>query len=212
MPKSFYIFLFVSFVALIPAFFDHGETWELLKFEKEKRCRHLLKLLALWIIPFSTIIGTIYLGFESKDAAMQERQHEVEYAGVTNQLYDATNDLAFAHRQIFGLSNQLTATAAQINIQSNALSAAKIKPIKQRIIDCLNSINPKIILSLKDGNTRFNAMIEQYRRSELEELSRDQEGAKYIHFLKNSGGSAEMTDGNTYRDTDFDLNPALLQP
>jgi hypothetical protein len=111
-PTSFYIFLVASFIALIPAWFDHGETWEEIKSgDKNKKCQNLMKLSALWIIPILTIIGTVYLGIESVASGRQEKRHEA--------------DLTSAHKDIFNLSNQVQQVSSEYNEATNALAQAK---------------------------------------------------------------------------------------
>jgi hypothetical protein len=89
--------LVASVIALITAYFDHGETWKEIK-TGNKKCQNMLKLLALWVVPIFTIIGTIYLGIESVISDRQEQQHKREYRDVTNRL--AVAETATQQRRI----------------------------------------------------------------------------------------------------------------
>lgn len=190
MPLSFWIFLVVCILSFIPSALDHGETWK--NFKSCNGCGKIkpaLRLFGIWVIPFLFLIATLLSGYE----------------GIRD-----TNEKKLQTDAVLGFSNQLNVAMHQINVQSNALAAAKIKPLKMRLIDCLNSINPQIIQYLKSGETRFTGSFESYKYSELEQFSQDPEGAKYIS-LHNDGGSGIMADGRTMRNAHFELNPELLK-
>ena len=92
---------------------------------------------------------------------------------------DATQT-AQSHR-LLQTQSQLTNAFHQIAEQSNMLAAARIKPFKDRLIDCLNAINPSIVRHLKTGrNIRFSAMVPMWQKNELENLSAESEACEYM--------------------------------
>jgi len=72
MSLSFWIFLIVSLVSMVPCFLDHGETWRSYKNEQfitdPKRGKILLKLILLWGIPALFLIATVISCFESAES------------------------------------------------------------------------------------------------------------------------------------------------
>jgi hypothetical protein len=134
-PTSFYIFLVASLIALIPAWFDHGETWaEIKSGEKEKRCANVIKLMALWIIPFLTIIGTLYLGLESIESDDNEKIRDQVVVGLSNQLSVTTLQLNVQ-------SNQVRQVASKYNAATNALAVAQ-----SAVVEAANTESNNLVL------------------------------------------------------------------
>jgi hypothetical protein len=163
-PTSFYIFLVASFIALIPAWFDHGETWEEIKSgDKNKKCQNLMKLSALWIIPILTIIGTVYLGIESVVSDRQEKRHEA--------------DLTSAHKDIINLSNQVQQISSEYNEATNALAQAK-----QTAVEASNAINNANIAVLQN----LNRHLSNDQKNQLLKTIRPYPKLKFFFFLADS--------------------------
>lgn len=202
MPTSVYIFLVGSILAFLPAYFDHGDTWrELRDTEQKRRKRGLfVKLCALWAIPILGLVGTAFLAWESIRSDALDKQRDVEYQQVTDRLTqteskysEATNDLATAKRMVTP------------------------KPIKERIIECLNSINPNIVKKLSyTSRTRplhLELEVEQYKLDELEHLSEDQEARGFI-ILNPEGNLVQIQSpqgGKMLTGVSLDINPELLK-
>ncbi len=87
MPTSFYLFLIGSIIAFLPAYWDHGKTWqEVKKHVGNKKRRSIVKLMVLWAIPISGLTGTIFLGIESANEDIQGKKRDQQYSVVTNSL------------------------------------------------------------------------------------------------------------------------------
>ena len=191
MPYSFWIFLFVCILSFIPSALDHGETWK--NFKSCSGCEKIklgLRLFGLWVIPFLFLLATLLSGYETKDDANDKKRQT-----------DA----------VFSLSNQLNAAAHQINVQSNALAAAKIKPLKERLIDCLNSLDVKIIPAFRHGQTNFQYGILQYQYNRLRDLADESGASEYLEVKPSQNGNVNLQgDGQIMYGT-LELKPPLLE-
>ena len=96
----------------------------------------------------------------------------------------------------------------------NALSDLKPKSLKERIIDCLNSIDKKLIPRLASSSVSVPCSGEMPHEtfSELKQLA-DESGAwKYLQIDNNIHGSAFMSDGTIVTtDIKFWIYAALLK-
>ena len=117
MPISFYIFLLASFVSLIPAYYDHGETWDAIRSGLGKKREHVQKLAALWAVPVLIIAGTVFLGIESLKSGWQTEQAALDYRRATNNLGQAESQLK-------------AATNALAQAKAGMLPASTIPPSK----------------------------------------------------------------------------------
>jgi hypothetical protein len=189
MPLSFWIFLVICIVSFIPVIRDHGEHWRAFKERDDKtKWSTGANLFALWFVAIATLIGTLVLGIESVYSEKQE--HET--------------DMAFG-----AISNDLQETKILLKSATNELAKIKQKPFKERLIDCLNSIDVRIVPGLRDHQVTYNGNIESFRYDELERLAQEPEGLKYISL--HSEGGALMLNGSTARIASLVLNPALLK-
>jgi len=107
--------------------------------------------------------------------------------------------------------------AHQYDLSTNALAEANarlaaIRPLKDRLIDCLNLIDPSILPALRGGKTKFQLTIPMYKSNLLIAIVAERGSAKYISvnlaaeiFLMGPEGGehqAKMT---------IELDPALAQ-
>jgi hypothetical protein len=191
MRLSFCIFLSACVLSFIPAALDRGKTWNgFMSCNGRKKAKRALRLFGLWAIPLFLLMETLLFGYKGKkDANEKQRQAQI----------------------IFGLSDQLNNAIQEINVQSNAIASATPKPYKERLINYLNWINPNVIRFLRVGTTNFTAVFDSNTFPELEQLSQDPEGVKYISL--NVQGEAQVkADGSMTRNVSFTLNPSLLEP
>jgi hypothetical protein len=139
-PISFCIFLVSSFVALLPAYWDHGKTWGEIKLGLGNRNQNILKLFVLWIIPILTIIGTVFLGVEALTANKQEKQHVNEYRDVSNSLVSVSSQLQVATNELTQISSNITnidplnrpveSLTASVFIEEQGTNRTKVDPNK----------------------------------------------------------------------------------
>jgi hypothetical protein len=168
-PTSFYIFLVCSLAALLPAYWDHGETWEEIKLGTGNKNQNILKLLVLWTIPILTIIGTVFLGIESLMVDKQQQQQEREYRDVTNSMVSFSNQL------------QRTNILAR-NWSRNALVANAKTPILDRLKDFLNSLDPKIVGLSWDRQTVLICLLKPGQVVNLQQLCAERGASQYIQI------------------------------
>ena len=90
-----------------------------------------------------------------------------------------------------------------------ALRASQPKPLKERLKACLDSVDPRILQALAQGQTRFRGDLKPYQFAELQKLSSESGAEAYISFHAESA-LAFGADG-TYNPAQFELNPNLLQ-
>jgi|ERR1041385_4749959 hypothetical protein len=83
------------------------------------------------------------------------------------------------------------------------------KPFPQRLLACLDSIDPRIKQGLSVGTNRFKGVLKPYQLTELQKLAAEGDAAKYIS-LKTESALAFMQDG-TGTPVEFILNPELLK-
>jgi hypothetical protein len=93
---SFYIFLFASFLAFLPAYWDHGATWKEIKSNRgTAKFQKKLKLFVLWSLPILGLIGTVFLGIEGLRSDKQTEELTIKL-----QPRRITPDMAVAFRKL----------------------------------------------------------------------------------------------------------------
>ena len=70
-----------------------------------------------------------------------------------------------------------------------SLASAKLKPLKQRVIDCLNSIDSRMIPGLSNGQTNFHFALLAYQYQRLRDIA-DEPGAEAYLVLKDDPGGS----------------------
>jgi hypothetical protein len=127
---------------------------------------------------------------------------------TTARLAAANNAVSEASKVATDVGNLVT------NANLGKLSQLLPKPLKDRLIDCLNSIDPKIINNLPNfSRTRplhVSGEVESIKYSELEKISQEQ-GAQDFIIVHNDGGLNFKGDGSTTRNVTLDVNPDLLK-
>ena len=134
------------------------------------------------------------MGFESIESNRKDAQRDDQYWDVSNRLShteseysEATNDLAAANR------------------------ALKPKTLQERLIDCLNSIDPQIVKSLATSHQKIDChgTLSESAYEQITHLAGESGASKYISKIT-WGGSGIGTSGMTV-DASFEVFPALLQ-
>lgn len=180
-------------LSFVPALLETKKLWKEIKEEKGfRKTKHWAALICCWLLPVIVFVSTRATDWSSEDAVRDVR-------------VQSSNDLASAHKEIFGLSNQLIQTQSQ-------LDAIKPKPFKERLIDCLNEIDAKIIPSLRAGNRNFNGGITATQYNDLEKLA-NESGAKEFIIVDPDVhmGIGMGSEGITYG-VKFTVDPKLLDP
>ena len=110
------------------------------------------------------------------------------------------------------VTNELAQTKAQVTAQSNALVAAKIKSPKERLIDCLNSIDPRIISKLRVGQYDFPFTLLPYQVDNLRNLADEPALSAYISLEIQNPGMMILSShqGQVIRGV-LHLKPSLLK-
>lgn len=108
-------------------------------------------------------------------------------------------------------SNRLVRAESEILVQSNALVGAKIKPLKGRLIDCLNSIDARVIPALKKygKNVQLNAPVKQYQYVELQSISSEKGASEYIAFKDIP--PEIYASGDQIQRVEIDISPSLVR-
>jgi hypothetical protein len=127
---------------------------------------------------------------------------------VTAKLNEAKTSLTEANKTLVNVKDILTSS------NLNALSNLKPKSLKERIINCLDSIDKSIVLKLESSTGPFlcSGEINHETFSELKKLADEPDALKYLKIEDNLHGSAIMSDGTIVTtDIKFWLYPALLK-
>jgi len=127
---------------------------------------------------------------------------------ITAKLNEAKLSLNEANKTMSDVKDILT------NSNLNALSNLKPKSLNDRIIDCVNSIDARIIPRLASSSTAFACSGEMNHEtfSELKKLAAEPGAWQYLQIEDSLHGSKFMTDGTIVTtDIKFWLYPALLK-
>ena len=92
---------------------------------------------------------------------------------------------------------------------SAAEEATRPKPLKVRLISCLNSIDPIIMQAMVAGQTRSRGVLKTYQLAELQKLAAEQGATEYIKLTTESA-LVFMNDG-TGTPVIIELKPAILK-
>jgi len=117
--------------------------------------------------------------------------------------------------QVAILSTNVLQLAHEYDLSTNALAEANarlaaIRPVKERLIELLNQINPEILSVLKTGQIKFHGMTDSYEYNALRGMANEPGASAYIRSVKISGGGAFSPEGEFFN-VSFELGPALAQ-
>jgi hypothetical protein len=91
-----------------------------------------------------------------------------------------------------------------------AMKASQPKPLKERLIACLNEIDPRIVQGLAAGTVHSQGILKPYQLSELQKLAAEPGANEYITLTLESA-IAFMDQGGTGTPAKIELKPALLK-
>jgi hypothetical protein len=196
--------LLVLIASCIPALLTSKKLWEEIKSDKGfKKAWRWTEFIFLWILPVIVFLSTKAIDWASE--------------GVINDVRrQSSNDLASAHKEILGISNQWRQSEAGFLATSNELTkiidATKPKPFNEKLRICLDDIDKSILPGLKNGTVLFSEQIEVQKASEFKKLCSDPEAAKYIHII-NEGHTVDFigNEGIGKKHFDFFLSPDLVK-
>lgn len=128
------------------------------------------------------------------------------------------NERAESEQQLSALSNDLAAanqaaTNAK-NAAKEALKASEPKPLKERLKICLDSIDVRLLPTLKVAGSRgvhFRGEVSEYKYEELHKLSEEPGASEFITFRPAMSIMISNISG-TQEPVDIDLKSALLNP
>jgi hypothetical protein len=133
----------------------------------------------------------------------------------TNVLTLKSNNLVMEKtvRELAHLYDQSTNALAEANERLKS-----IRPLKDRLIDCLNKLDPQIIPSLQLGTDTFSDDVPESKYIELQILSSEDGADKFITFRTSARTTvkqiwdANVEHGDVFRLLNITLKPALLTP
>jgi hypothetical protein len=92
---------------------------------------------------------------------------------------------------------------------SAAIETARPKPFKNRLIFCLNSIDPRIMTALAAGQTHFPCQLKPSQFADLQKLAAESEASAYISFRAENAFTVDDRGAINY--ASIDLKPLLLK-
>ena len=133
----------------------------------------------------SWLVGTLVTGgFIFANLRVNRDDRIAAYQG--QQRADAT--LAEAHRKI---------------------EALQPKPLKVRVIDFLNRLDPKIIPALRNGQTEFGGQLTYAQLAELQNLTHEDSAGQFIIYIPSS--NFIMNEPGKIGDQRFRLTPEVAK-
>src|SRR5665213_782021 len=189
-------------LSFVPALLETKKLWNEIKEEKGfRKTKHWTALIFCWLLPVIVSLSTRATDWSSEDAL-----HDVRI--------QSSNDLASAHTEIGDLSNQVQQVASKYNEATNALAraikATKPKSLKEQLTDCLDSMDPGIIMSLtghRSSECHVRMFESQYEQLQI--LAAQAEASEYISNITSSSGL--MGTGGSIVVGDFEIFHSLLQ-
>lgn len=241
LPSIWFWIVFEVFAALLVAIGCSGE-WYLhhhpagrKKVEKEEH--HKLESRFIAAVVIGVFMEFFALGHAIPEAIRLEKDvasanerasaNESQVAVLSNETVNLSIKLEGAKSNNLVLRTNVTALetavfrlAKQYDMSTNALAEANarlslIKPLNERLVDCLNIIAPEIVAALtktpKGEWLPVRCGADSPQRDELENLCRDPSAGKYIRQLKIEPGVTWKADGRISQNIDFILSTELLQ-
>lgn len=139
-----------------------------------------------------------------------------QFAGQANERAANTESNSLVlQTNVASLNNATLELAHQYDLSTNALAEANarlasIRPLKDRLIAKLNSIDERIISSLKSNSSvNFSGDIPEFQYSSLQLLSDEPGADKYILFT--DGGGTEYNPKGIFRSVKITARHALIE-
>jgi len=117
---------------------------------------------------------------------------------------------------VASLNGVVIQLAHQYDLSTNALAEAEerlkfVRPIKERLIDFLNSIDAGIIPAFRSGQTNFQYGIPEYQYNKLLDFANEPDGATYLEINSSNNGSVFWEGGVQVEYGTLKLKPPLLR-
>lgn len=90
-----------------------------------------------------------------------------------------------------------------------ALKASQPKPLKDRVVDFLNRLDPKIIPAIRSGQTDFGGSLTYAQLGELQSLAHEDSGSVFIIYLPST--NLIMNQPGKVGDQRFRVLPSILK-
>ena len=87
-------------------------------------------------------------------------------------------------------------------------TATRQRPFKERLIDCLNATDSRIMQALSAGTTHFEIAIKPYQFTDLQKLAAEKGSEAFISFSAET--EIAFRDDGAFNKATFDLKPTLL--
>jgi hypothetical protein len=177
--SSFWFWVSLEIIAaLLVAVGCSGEWWlhhhPAGRKRKEKDEHHKLESRFIAMVALGVIIELFALGHSIKEGKKLE-----DKVSLANERAENTES------NLAVLSKATLELAHQYDLSTNALAEANarlasIRPLKDRLIDCLNDIDPSIVPSLRAGKTTFQLkFIPEFKYNSFVALLRERGSAAY---------------------------------
>jgi hypothetical protein len=189
MSASWWITLVICVASLVYARFEHAEIADEFKISiGRERFKNGLKLFLLWFVPTASLVATLWGAWECVEAEQDANRQARAIMDTSNSLHSATQQLA-----------KLEITMRR-------------KPLKERLVEFLNSREPQLLSSLSNGTTRFNWAASVPDVGILQEFMREPESSNYMELrvlgLRLSGGKGTV---RHEQGLDLRLKPELIK-
>ncbi len=155
---------------------------------------NMIRLVAQWAVAISGIIALVFT---------------MRFSTLQNHTDTAKTKADLENRAL--LESKIQSANAELIHTKNELEKIRPKPLAERMRGILISIDPKIIPSLKAGNTNFNGGITSSQFNELQKIAKEPGANKYITISPDVNMGIGMgPEGVTYG-VKFTLNPQLIK-
>ena len=163
-------------------------------------------------------LGKAEIAEQNAGKAVKEAGQSNERAGLANERAANTesNNLVL-QTNILSLQVSVMELAHLYDQSTNALAEANarlrsIKPLKERLIDVLTSIDPDIMQKMRNGARRFTGQVDTSKLADLEKMQREPGASEYIISIERTGGTAFSVNGIITANAAVTLSPNLLKP
>lgn len=172
-------------------------------------CVDKISLIAQWAVLISGIIALI---FTVRSSTLKDHANTAKTKADLENRILLENKIQTANDELTRTKNELENTRTKLNERiTEAETAAKPRPLLERLRILLESIDSKIIPALKAGNTNFSGGITATQFHDLQKISKEPDASKYLTISPDVNMGLGMgPEGVTYG-VKFILNPQLIK-